>query len=368
MRIDRIFLTHVRIPLVEPFRISSGAVASKDGIVVELRSDGLRGYGESSPMAGSFYSSDTPEKSWSELCAVIAPAIVGMEFGGPEQWNAALDPLPAGNFTKTGVETALWDLAAQREAQPLHLALGGVRTSVESGLAVGLYNDTAAMLRVIERHLADGYRRVKLKIEPGHDLEIVKAARQAFGEIPLFVDANGAYSLEHLDTFRRLDDFGLMMFEQPFPGPALEDLATLQREVRTPVCLDESLESPAMLERAIRLGSFRIANFKIQRVGGFHHALEMVRICREHSIPAWAGTMPELGIGQAQGAALASLPEFVYPTDVEASRRWFQDDIVAPFIEVRDGEIELPRSPGLGYAIDESRLRKYKVAEFSFPE
>ena len=368
LRIDQIVLTHVRIPLVEPFRISSGAVSEKDGIVVELRSEGLSGYGESSPMAGSFYSSDTPEKSWTELCAVIGPAIVGREFGCAEQWNQTLDPLPAGKFTKTGVETALWDLAAQREGKPLHLALGGVRSGVESGLAVGLYNDTADMLRVIERHLADGYRRVKLKIEPGHDVEIVRAARQAFGEIPMFVDANGAYGLEHLDTFRRLDDFGLMMFEQPFPGPALEELATLQREVRTPVCLDESLESAEMLQRAIELGSLRIANFKIQRVGGFHRALEMVRICRENSIPAWAGTMPELGIGQAQGAALASLAEFVYPTDVEASRRWFQDDIVAPFIEVKDGEIELPQAPGLGYAVDESKLRKYRVAEFRLPD
>ena len=134
------------------------------------------------------------------------------------------------------------------------------------------------------------------------------------------------------------------------------------------MCLDESLESAEMLQRAIDLGSFRIANFKIQRVGGFHHALEMVRICRENSIPAWAGTMPELGIGSAQAAALASLAEFVYPTDVEASRRWFQDDIVAPFIEVRDGEIEMPRSAGLGYGVDQSKLRKYKVAEFTFPE
>ncbi len=368
LRIDRIVLTHVRIPLVEPFRISSGAVAEKDGIVVELRSEGLSGYGESSPMAGSFYSSDTPEKSWAELCGVVAPAMVGREFGCADEWNQALDRLPAGKFTKTGVETALWDLAAQRQGKPLHVALGGVKNCVESGLAVGLYNDTAAMLRVIERHLADGYRRVKLKIEPGHDVEIVRAARRAFGEIPMFVDANGAYGLEHLHTFRRLDDFGLMMFEQPFPGPALEELATLQSEVRTPVCLDESLESPEMLERAIELGSLRIANFKIQRVGGFHHALEMVRICRANSIPAWAGTMPELGIGQAQGAALAALPEFVYPTDVEASSRWFQDDIITPFIEVRNGEIELPQSPGLGYAVDESKLRKYKVAEFRYPE
>jgi O-succinylbenzoate synthase len=356
------------VPLVEPFRISSGAVSEKDGIIVALHAEGLIGYGESSPMAGAFYSGDTPEKSWDELCNIVVPAILGREFECPADWNAALDPLPAGNFTRTGPETAFWDLAAQYQTKPLHELLGGTKSEVESGLAVGLYDDLADMLRTVERYLADGYRRVKLKIEPGRDLEVVKAARKAFGNIPLFVDANGAYSLAHLDVFRALDEFDLMMFEQPFPGPALEDLAELQRQVRTPVCLDESLESPALLTRAIELGSLKIANFKIQRVGGFHHALEMLEICRKHSVPAWVGTMPELGIGQAQGAALASLDGFVYPTDVEASRRWFQDDIIAPFLEVRDGSIQLPTSPGLGYGVDDLKVRKYQVASRSFPE
>jgi O-succinylbenzoate synthase len=367
VKISRIVLTHVRVPLVEPFRISSGAVAEKDGIVVELESDGLTGYGESSPMAGSFYSSDTPESSWQELCEVVAPTIVGREFECPEDWNRALDGLPAGNFTKTGVETAFWDLAAQRQGKPLHVVLGGERTEVESGLAVGLYDNLADMLRVVERYLPDGYKRVKLKIDPGRDVEVVRAARRELGDIPLFVDANGAYSIEDLGIFRALDEFGLMMFEQPFPGHALEDLATLQRAVKTPVCLDESLDSVDQLRRAIELESFRIANFKIQRVGGFHHALEMYRICRDHSIPAWVGTMPELGVGSAQGAALASLAGFVYPTDVEASARWFRDDIIDPLLEVRGGMLALPTAPGLGYAIDRSKLRKYQVACRSFP-
>jgi O-succinylbenzoate synthase len=353
---------------VEPFRISSGAVSEKDAIVVALYSDGLTGYGESSPMAGAFYSGDTPEQSWNELCDIVIPAIAGREFECPEDWNRALDRLIAGNFTKCGVETAFWDLAAQQQGKALHELLGGVRTEVESGLAVGLYDNISDMLRTVERYLTDGYRRVKLKIEPGRDLELVRAARHAFGDIPLFVDANGAYSLGDIDIFRALDDFGLMMLEQPFPGPALQELAELQRSVNTPVCLDESLETPALLERAIALGSVRIANFKIQRIGGLHKALEMVEICRRHSIPAWVGTMPELGIGQAQGAALAALDDFVYPTDVEASSRWFQDDIISPWIEVRDGVIELPASPGLGYMIDHSNIQKYRVAYRCFPE
>jgi O-succinylbenzoate synthase len=368
MKVNRIVITHVRVPLVEPFRISSGAVSEKDGIVIELHADGLTGYGESSPMAGSFYSADTPESSWKELCDVVAPAIAGAEFENPEDWNRALDALPAGNFTKAGVETAFWDLAAKRLNKPLHEMLGGVRTQVESGLAVGLFDDLSDMLCAVERYLADGYRRVKLKIEPGRDLEVVKAARSAFGAIPLFVDANGAYSMRDIEIFRALDEFELMMFEQPFPGSALEELAQLAAAVRTPVCLDESLDSIEQLKRAIELGSVRIANFKLQRVGGFYHALEMDRVCREHGIPAWVGTMPELGIGQAQGAALASLDNFVYPTDVEASDRWFRDDIIAPFLQVRNGMIDLPEAPGLGYSIDLDKILKYKIASRSFPQ
>jgi o-succinylbenzoate synthase len=224
------------------------------------------------------------------------------------------------------------------------------------------------MLRTVDRYLADGYKRVKLKIEPGRDIDVVRAARSAFGDIPLYVDANGAYSLQDLDVFRALDDFGLMMFEQPLPGPALQDMAEMQHALSTPICLDESLESALQLQDAISLGSFRIANFKIQRVGGFYRALEMHQICRERSIPAWVGTMPELGIGQAQGAALASLDNFYFPTDVEASARWFCDDIISPYIEVRDGLIQLPEGPGLGYSIDYAKVQQYTVATRSFPE
>jgi o-succinylbenzoate synthase len=367
VQVDRVVITHVRIPLVEPFRISSGAVAEKDAIVITLRADDLTGHGESSAMGGSFYSDDTPEKSWQELCEIVAPAIVNRGFVSPVDWNRALDALPVGNFTKAGIETAFWDLAAQRAGVPLAALLGGTKTQVESGLAVGLYDNVADMLRTVERYLAAGYRRVKIKIEPGRDVALVRAAREAFGDVPLFVDANGAYSLRDLDIFRALDDYGLMMFEQPFPGPALEELAELRRSVGTPVCLDESLENPDRLRRAIALGSLSIANFKIQRVGGFHHALEMYRICRESGIPAWVGTMPELGIGQAQGAALASLEGFVYPTDVEASERWFRDDIISPFLGVHDGLIDLPPGAGLGYSIDCAKVRRYATASRSFP-
>ena len=271
MRIRSITLTWVRVPLVEPFRISSGSVAEKDAIVVRVESDGFSGWGESSPMAGSFYSTDTPESCWSELCDVIVPAVLHRDL-------SAGDELPGKHFASVGIETALWDIDAQRRGVPLHKLLGGTRDCVEAGLAVGLYEDTSQLLRTTERHLAAGYKRVKIKIARGSDVELVHAMRGAFGDdLPLMVDANGDYTLEHIDVFRRLDEFNLMMIEQPLAGPMLEESAELQRQLRTPICLDESLEDLAAAERAIALGSLRIANIKIQRVGGFRNALRMYR-------------------------------------------------------------------------------------------
>ncbi len=360
MRIDRITLTHVRVPLVEPFRISSGAVAEKDGIVVAVEAEGITGYGESSPMAGSFYSSDTPESCWRELCEVVAPALAGRDCDGD------LERLPVGNFTRTGVETALQDIHARRQGQPFWKAMGGVRDCVPSGLAVGLYETIDDTLRAVERYLVDGYKRVKLKIEPGRDVDLIRAARKAFGGIPLMVDANGAYTLDHLDVFRALDEFGLMMYEQPFAGPMLEELAELQARVATPVCLDESLESVELFERAASLGSLKIANIKIQRVGGLKNARRLHDAAAARGIPCWMGTMPELGVGCAQAAMMAALPNCAFPTDVEASLRWFRDDIVDPLIEVRGGMIALPDAPGLGWSIDQSKIEQYSIARREF--
>ena len=352
MIVKNIKLTHVRVPLVEPFRISSGAVAEKDAIVVRVETEEFIGYGESSPMAGAFYSSDTPESCWRELNESLAPALIGKNCTAE-----SVSRLPGSNFAKAGLETAFWDIEAKRTGKPLCEVLGGEAKPVESGLAVGLYDDPADMLRTIERYLADGYKRVKIKIERGRDVELVRAVRETFGDIPLFVDANGAYDLSDIEVFKALDDFGLMMFEQPFPGPMLQELAQLQCKVRTPICLDESLESEAGVRRAIELGSMKIANIKIQRVGGFGPALAIYEICKEHGIPVWVGTMPELGIGQAQGMALATLSHCQYPTDVEASLRWFRDDIIHPYLEVRDGYLD----PGRAYEVSEAKLKEYAV-------
>ena len=271
--------------------------------------------------------------------------------------------MPGSNFAKVGLETALWDLEAQRQGIPLHRMLGATRNAADSGLAVGLYDSTERLLETIARYLPDGYQRVKVKICPGHDVRLIEAVRGRFGDdIRLMTDANASYTLAQLPVFQELEQFGLRMFEQPLAGPALEDSAALQRALTTPICLDESLETFADLERAAALGSCRIANIKIQRVGGFRNALRLYHRCVDLGLSVWIGTMPELGIGQAQGAAMAALPGCDYPTDVEASLRWFRDDIIEPFIEVRDGRIAMPAVPGLGYAVDARKLARYQVA------
>lgn len=361
MRIETATLTHIRIPLVEPFRISSGEVKEKDAIIVGIYAGRYSGFGESSPMSGSFYSSDTPESCWDDLRNVILPAMMESDCETIAEWNEKLDGLTASNFAKTGFETAMWDLEAVRQGYSLHELLGGERTRVESGLAVGLYETIDETLRATERYLGEGgYKRVKLKIEPGRDVELIRAARKAFGQIPMFVDANGAYTMKDVDVFRELDEFGLMMFEQPFAGGMLEELAELQTQVKTPICLDESLDSIEAFHKAAELGSGKIANIKIQRVGGLYNARRLHDAAKDAGIPCWMGTMPELGLGSVQAAALASLDNCLFPTDVESSSRWFVDDIVTPALEVKDGMIEL-----CDWRVDFQKLAQYTVQSYS---
>ncbi len=366
MRIDRITLTHVCMPLVEPFKISNGEVSEKDGILVEIASDGLTACGEASPMAGGFYSADTPESVWDDLVHVIIPALLQKKPGSLGELNAFLESTKTSPFARAGIETAFWDLEAQRKQKPLWELLGGQRNVVESGLAVGIYPTLSKLLAAIERYLRDGYKRVKIKIQPGWDVEPLLAVRGEFGRVPLMVDANCAYTRNDIEHLRALDDFELMMIEQPLPQDDLEGHAMLQATMETPICLDESAKDQKTVERAIELKSCRIVNIKIQRVGGLYNGRAIHDLCREAGIPVWGGTMPELGIGGAQTLHLATLPNFIYPTDVEASRRWFQDDIIDPLIEVKDGTIEIPNGSGNCYRLNRKNIGTYRRREEVF--
>ncbi len=364
MKIERIVFTHVRIPLCEPFRISSGSVSEKDAIIVELHSQGAVAYGESSPMSGTFYSNDTPDSVWTQLVEKIGPAMLKRDITSPAEVNDLPGVTTCSGFARAGVETAVWDLKANLSGRSITTELGGSRDEIESGLAVGIYASTKILLEKIREYLAEGYKRVKIKIQKGWDVEPLSAIRESFGDdVSLMVDANCAYGRQDIDYLKRLDEFGLMMIEQPLGGDDLVGHARLQESIETPVCLDESAESPSSVREAINLGSCRIVNIKLQRVGGFTNAKLIYELCKSAGLGIWVGTMPELGIGGIHALMFSSLPGCNYPTDVESSARWFADDIVVPRLTVRNGIFSL--SDYESYKVDWNVVERYKVRESS---
>lgn len=355
-------LRRVAIALHEPFRISSGSVEVKESIIVQLECDGHVGFGEASPMPGTFYSPETPDSSWQELAERLIPFWLDHSAAPPEQIATWIEEVSPDPFARAGLEGACWDLLCRRQGKPLWEALGATNRPVPSGAAIGLYDTIEELLQRVERFLGEGYRRVKIKIQPGWDIEPVRAVREAIGDFPLMVDANAAYTLADVKIFEELDRFGLLMFEQPLAKGALEEMAELQRRVRTPVCADESAESPAALEEILRLGAARIVNIKVQRVGGLAPARAMYERAARAGMPCWMGTMPELGIASAQALHLATLDGFTYPSDIESSLRWFHDDIVTPLLEIdREGYLHIPPGPGSGWRVDPEKLERYTV-------
>jgi len=362
MRCQLIRLHWIRISLHEPFRISNGEVSERDAILVEIEANGATGWGEAAPMPGSFYSDDTPESTWEFLRQRLVPSFLENPSFDTKRLSDWLQGFNGEPFAKAGLEGAVWDLAANVEAKPLWQMLGGSNRPIESGAAIGLMRTTQELLERVEKFLGEGYRRIKIKIEPGRDVELVRAIRERFGDIPLMVDANASYTLEHKRIFGELDHFGLMMIEQPLAREAIAEHAELQRRLRTPICLDESAESIPAIEEIIRAGSGRILNIKVQRMGGLWQARRAHDLAQKAGIPCWVGTMPELGVASAQGLHLATLPNFTLPSDIEASARWYADDIISPRIEISgQGFIELPGGAGMGYAVDRRKIEQYRL-------
>jgi o-succinylbenzoate synthase len=298
----------------------------------------------------------------------IAPSLLGRVFAEVEEIATLAASWTGSPFAAAGAETACWDLLGQARHESLAEMLGAgadrIEQGVESGLAVGLYPTIVELLQVIEHHLSEGYRRVKIKIAPGRDVELVHAFRQHFCDIPLMVDANASYTRADAGVFRQLDAFELLMVEQPLAADDLDGLAALQATLATPICLDETATTAARTAEAIRRGAGRIVNLKLQRVGGFGPALALHDLCKDHGVACWVGSMPELGVGQAQGIHLATLSNCKYPTDVEPSARWFVDDYVVPLIELSaPGLLRVPTRPGLGYQVDPAKVRRYQVRQ-----
>jgi O-succinylbenzoate synthase len=362
----RIEMWRTSIAMHEPFRISSGEVADKEALLVKVGDGDAFGWGESSSMPGGFYSAETPDSCQAELANRVLPAVAGRRFPTMTALEAELGQVTDSRFVRVAVETAAWELLARQQGVSLRSLFGIPDRPVPSGLAVGLYDTPAELVAAIERNRPRDYKRMKIKIKRGHDVRLVRLVRERYPDIPLFVDANADYGPEDFPVFQELDREGLMMFEQPLARHDLEGAAALQKLVRTPVCLDEGVESLADARRAIELGSCHIVNIKIQRVGGFLEAIRIVEECAAHGIPLWMGTMPELGVGSAQALVLAAHPAFAFPTDVEPSARWYVDDILEPELKLDSGHLSVPPGPGLGFTIEERKVDRYAAARWTF--
>jgi O-succinylbenzoate synthase len=368
VKIERVELRHVRIPYVTPFETSAGRETSKDCILVRARADGLTGWGESPVSAAPYYVEETVETAWPVLVEFLVPRVLGRSFDDPGELGGWLRPVRRHYMAKAGLEAAAWDLAAQARGVPLSRALGGTRTSVDAGMSVGIEPTVEAILNRIAMWLELGYRRIKVKIKPGLDVRLIAAVRERFGDIPLQADANAAYALADAPALAALDDYGLTMLEQPLDHDDLVDHAALARTLRTPICLDESITSSADARKAAQLGACRIVNIKAARMGGLAEAVRCHAVCRERGMPVWCGGLLETGIGRAANIALASLPGFTLPADLGASRRYFAEDVIEPEVVVkRDGTVDVPSSPGLGFQVMERLVEKYTVRGETLP-
>jgi len=367
MKLERITLRQIRMPLVHFFETSFSRTYSRDIILVEAASEGVSGWGEVTAGENPFYNEEWTGSAWPILCDYVAPRVLGRDLQSAEEVAPLTAHIRGHNMARGGLEAAVWDLEARREGVPLWKKIGGgARREIPCGVSIGIQDSVEQLLDKIEHELADGYQRIKMKIKPGWDVDVVRRVRERFPAVKLMADANSAYTLADADHLRKLDDFYLMMIEQPLGHDDIIDHAELQRKLETPICLDESIRTAHHAEQAIKMRACGIINIKLGRVGGFREARLVHDVAQAAGIPVWCGGMLEAGIGRAHNVALATLPNFVLPGDVSASQRYWKRDIIQPAVETTPrGTIALRDEPGLGYAVDHDYIRSITVREES---
>jgi O-succinylbenzoate synthase len=367
MKLERITLRQIRMPLVHFFETSFSRTYSRDIILVEAASEGISGWGEVTAGENPFYNEEWTGSAWPILCDYVAPRVLGRDLQSAEEVAPLTAHIRGHNMARGGLEAAVWDLEARREGVPLWKKIGGgARREIPCGVSIGIQDSVEQLLDKIEHELADGYQRIKMKIKPGWDVDVVRRVRERFPAVKLMADANSAYTLGDADHLRKLDDFYLMMIEQPLGHDDIIDHAELQRKLETPICLDESIRTAHHAEQAIKMHACGIINIKLGRVGGFREARLVHDVAQAAGIPVWCGGMLEAGIGRAHNVALATLPNFVLPGDVSASQRYWKRDIIQPAVETTPrGTIALRDEPGLGYAVDHDYIRSITVREES---
>jgi len=359
VRIEAVDLAIVRLPLVRPFETSFGRMDARQFVLLALRdASGATGWGECVADADPFYSAETTSTAWDVLSKYLVPPILGRELAHARDLPGVWPPVRGHRMAKAALEMAAWDLQGRLDGRPLGELLGGTVRPIAAGVSIGIQPSAEALIDRVAAELADGYRRIKIKIKPGWDRTPVEALRRRFGAIPLMVDANAAYTPDDAPVLAALDDFDLMMIEQPLDEEDLIRHARLQAALRTPICLDESITGPAAAADAIALGACRVINIKPGRMGGFGPSLGVHATAVAHGLPLWHGGMLESGIGRAHNLHLSTLPGFTLPGDVAASRRYFVPDLIEPPIDVDpNGFIAVPSGPGIGVEPHAGRLR-----------
>jgi O-succinylbenzoate synthase len=360
----------VRLPLIRPFTTSSHTKDHLDHILIRVRDqDGAEGWGECASASDPYYCSETTESSWHILRDFLVPGVLGVAWEHPDAAARTWEKVRGNNFAKAGLEMACWDLHTRSQNVSLAEALGGTRREIYSGVSLGIEPTIDGILEQVERFLAQGYRRIKMKIGPGRDLAYLHAVRDRWPDVLLMADANSAYSLDEpqdVAALRALDGLNLMMIEQPLADDDIVDHARLQAQLDTPICLDESIHSVHDARKALDLGSCRIINIKVSRLGGLSEARRVHDLCLSRDVPVWCGGMHEFGVGRAANVAISSLPGFSLPGDVSGSDRAYREDIVDPPIRAHAGAIEVPLDrPGLGFDANLERIQVRTVRELT---
>lgn len=356
------------MPLRFRFETSFGSTVIKDLLLVSVYGEGGVGYAECVAMPNPYYNEETTETAWHMMEQFLIPKLFANPIETPEDVDRLFAPVRRNNMAKAVLEGAIWDLYSKQKGISLAKALGGEKSIIDVGISIGIEPTVGQVLDKVERHLGEGYKKIKVKIKPGFDVEVIRSIRERFGDaVPLMADANSAYTMEHLDVMKELDQYGLIMIEQPLAHDDIIDHAKLQKELRTPICLDESIHSVDDARKAIELGSCKIINIKVGRVGGLTESKRIHDFCQAHDIPVWCGGMIESGVGRAHNIAITALPNFTIPGDTAASSRYWDEDIVEPGVElVAPGQMAVPDRPGIGFTVNPQAVGKYVIRSVNF--
>lgn len=366
MKIESFTLYHISMPLVAPFETSFGRETERQCVLITLRAEGLTGYGECVATRDPGYSYETAGTAWHILKDFVAPLLLGQDVIDAEDFQTRVEGIRGHHLAKAGVEMALWDLLGKRDGKSLKEMFGGTCDKVEVGVSIGIQDSAAVLVRTVESYLEKGYRRVKIKIKPGREVEETLAVRRAYPDLRLQVDANSAYTSETADALQPLDELDLLLIEQPLFEDDIWDHRKLQAEFKTPICLDESVISPRHARYALEMEACKIINIKPARVAGLSQGIMIHDYCLARNVPVWCGGMLETGVGRASNLAIASLPGFILPGDISASDRYYERDITNErFVLNGDSTIDVPNGHGLGITIDPEALKQFTLSEIT---